>query len=182
MSEVGSFCKIASFNYELLDSSILGYIHMYNRTKKVYNQIDGTTAKLLVAGKVARVVSPSSICVLYDKKELNQYIINRDLLKCRYCNKKGNTIDHMVPKSLGGKRTLTNCVCSCRRCNKLKGNKLLVERSDVMEEILKQILIRLDNLATKDDIALINQKLDAITSQARNTGQDTGFNEVATTI
>jgi hypothetical protein len=61
-----------------------------------------------------------------------------------------------------------------------------------MEEILKQILIRLDHLATKDDInhlatkddiASINQKLDAIMSQvALNTEQDTAFNEVATTV
>ena len=35
------------------------------------------------------------------------------------------TIDHVHPKSLGGKTVWENVVCCCIKCNRRKGNKLL---------------------------------------------------------
>ncbi|MFP4321252.1 MAG: HNH endonuclease [Anaerolineales bacterium] len=34
------------------------------------------------------------------------------------------TVDHILPKSRGGKDTWTNTACACPRCNHRKGNKL----------------------------------------------------------
>ena len=33
------------------------------------------------------------------------------------------TIDHVVPRSLGGRTTWENCVLACQDCNKRKGNR-----------------------------------------------------------
>lgn len=55
-------------------------------------------------------------------------VFKRDNLSCQYCGKclkySQATIDHIVPKSLGGQSTFTNCVTSCIACNNKKGNKM----------------------------------------------------------
>jgi 5-methylcytosine-specific restriction endonuclease McrA len=54
-------------------------------------------------------------------------IFARDHYTCQYCGQtsKDLTIDHVVPRRLGGKTDWDNLVCSCRRCNTKKGDKLL---------------------------------------------------------
>jgi len=54
-------------------------------------------------------------------------IFARDGYTCQYCGYSGSdlTVDHVVPKRLGGRSTWENLVCSCRRCNTRKGDKTL---------------------------------------------------------
>jgi 5-methylcytosine-specific restriction endonuclease McrA len=51
----------------------------------------------------------------------------RDGFICQYCGTKIHpskaTIDHVIPKDLGGKNSWTNCVCSCFSCNNKKENR-----------------------------------------------------------
>ena len=56
-------------------------------------------------------------------------ILKRDQNQCQFCGVKFNdgTIDHIIPKSLGGISSFTNCVAACFPCNKKKANKLLHE-------------------------------------------------------
>lgn len=53
----------------------------------------------------------------------------RDLGTCQYCSRKINikecTIDHVVPKSKGGKHMWSNIVLSCSKCNQKKGSQML---------------------------------------------------------
>lgn len=53
-------------------------------------------------------------------------IFIRDSWRCQYCGiyltKKNATIDHVMPKSRGGKNSYNNCVASCQSCNIKKGN------------------------------------------------------------
>ncbi len=57
-----------------------------------------------------------------------QNIFKRDGNECQYCKSKKNlTIDHVIPKSRGGKSTWENLVTACRRCNTSKGSKTLEE-------------------------------------------------------
>ena len=52
-------------------------------------------------------------------------ILVRDEFRCAYCgtNKTKLTIDHIIPKSRGGKDSFENCVAACRECNNRKGNR-----------------------------------------------------------
>ena len=51
-------------------------------------------------------------------------IFYRDNFSCQYCDKKVDlTIDHVLPRSRGGKDTWDNMVTACLRCNVLKGSK-----------------------------------------------------------
>lgn len=52
-----------------------------------------------------------------------QNIFKRDNHECQYCGtSKDLTLDHLIPKSKGGKSTWTNLVTACKRCNARKGD------------------------------------------------------------
>ena len=54
-------------------------------------------------------------------------IYARDRNHCQYCGKRFPlselSIDHVTPRTLGGKSTWDNLVCSCTRCNVKKGGR-----------------------------------------------------------
>jgi 5-methylcytosine-specific restriction endonuclease McrA len=54
-------------------------------------------------------------------------VFARDNYTCQYCGyqSKDLTIDHVIPKRLGGLATWENLVCCCRKCNGKKGDKTL---------------------------------------------------------
>ena len=54
-------------------------------------------------------------------------ILRRDLRHCAYCNKRADTIDHVVPRSRGGPHSWDNCVAACKACNSKKADRLLEE-------------------------------------------------------
>lgn len=62
-----------------------------------------------------------------DVKFNRRNIYARDSSKCQYCGKKFSTtelsLDHVVPRSQGGKATWTNIVCCCIKCNVKKGGR-----------------------------------------------------------
>ncbi len=41
----------------------------------------------------------------------------------RYCGKAASTIDHVLPRSRGGKDTWENLVACCLACNNIKGDR-----------------------------------------------------------
>ncbi len=60
----------------------------------------------------------------YKRVNLSRYnIFKRDGNRCVYCNSaEGLTIDHVVPRSMGGRDSWENLVTACQRCNARKGN------------------------------------------------------------
>lgn len=55
-------------------------------------------------------------------------VIARDGGICQYgCGRKATTIDHVLPRSRGGKHEWTNVLACCSKCNSQKSNKLLSE-------------------------------------------------------
>lgn len=62
-----------------------------------------------------------------DVKFNRRNIYARDSSRCQYCGKKFSTtelsLDHVVPKSQGGKSTWDNIVCCCIKCNVKKGGR-----------------------------------------------------------
>jgi 5-methylcytosine-specific restriction endonuclease McrA len=61
-------------------------------------------------------------------------IFMRDGYTCQYCGSrtKDLTIDHVTPRSRGGKHTWENLVSACRACNHRKGGKSLEESRMVL--------------------------------------------------
>lgn len=52
-------------------------------------------------------------------------ILLRDGRKCAYCLAPATTIDHVHPRSKGGRNTWQNLVAACLKCNHKKGNRTL---------------------------------------------------------
>jgi len=56
-------------------------------------------------------------------------VLARDRRSCQFthCSRVGSTVDHVVPKSRGGRHEWTNVVAACPTCNAKKGDRLLGE-------------------------------------------------------
>ncbi len=57
-------------------------------------------------------------------RRLRDRIFDRDGRVCAYCGSSEDlSVDHILPKSLGGGDEEENLVTSCSRCNSMKGAK-----------------------------------------------------------
>lgn len=54
-------------------------------------------------------------------------VLRRDGHQCAYCGRPANTIDHVQPKSRGGRDSWENLVACCLKCNNKKSDKTLSE-------------------------------------------------------
>lgn len=54
-------------------------------------------------------------------------VLQRDLHRCAYCAGPADTVDHVHPRSRGGRHEWTNVVAACARCNHRKADRLLSE-------------------------------------------------------
>ena len=55
-------------------------------------------------------------------------VLRRDGFCCQYCSRCDHlTVDHVVPKSRGGRDTWANLVAACIRCNNRKGSRTPAE-------------------------------------------------------
>ncbi|MFP5347664.1 MAG: HNH endonuclease [Actinomycetes bacterium] len=50
-------------------------------------------------------------------------VLRRDNHRCAYCSGTAATVDHVLPRSRGGKDTWENLVACCVRCNNRKGDR-----------------------------------------------------------
>lgn len=69
--------------------------------------------------RLTRMIKRPRPIVKLSRKE----IFRRDNYTCQYCGKKSKTltVDHVIPRSLGGRTNWHNLVTACPRCNHLKG-------------------------------------------------------------
>ncbi len=71
--------------------------------------------------------------LFYDRLPRNEVKLNRrnifarDKNSCQYCGKRYPTselsLDHVIPRSMGGKSVWENMACSCTQCNIKKGGR-----------------------------------------------------------
>ncbi|MBD0345947.1 MAG: HNH endonuclease, partial [Coleofasciculus sp. Co-bin14] len=90
------------------------------------------------SGKGYRVRSPSVVILVPEQIRLTitdaervwrvppvnrREVLRRDKHACQYCGStKKLTLDHVIPRSKGGKHTWDNVVTACERCNSQKGD------------------------------------------------------------
>jgi 5-methylcytosine-specific restriction endonuclease McrA len=58
-------------------------------------------------------------------------IYRRDRYQCQYCGAKPPvaelTVDHVLPRAMGGRSTWRNCVLACLHCNRRKASRTLAD-------------------------------------------------------
>lgn len=54
-------------------------------------------------------------------------VLQRDDHRCAYCGGGADTVDHVLPRSRGGRHEWSNVVAACVRCNHRKADHLLHE-------------------------------------------------------
>lgn len=50
-------------------------------------------------------------------------VLRRDNARCGYCGASASTIDHIIPRSRGGKDSWENLMACCLKCNNIKGDR-----------------------------------------------------------
>jgi 5-methylcytosine-specific restriction endonuclease McrA len=54
-------------------------------------------------------------------------VFARDGGRCVYCDAPATSLDHVVPRSRGGRHVWENVVSCCRRCNHAKGDRVIAD-------------------------------------------------------
>jgi 5-methylcytosine-specific restriction endonuclease McrA len=97
--------------------------------------VDGIAARLRTPRTVFEVPSVLSLKYYVNAPQRGasysrRAVLERDRWTCVYCGvrpgelPKGDfTVDHIVPRSRGGRNTWTNTACACYRCNQRKADR-----------------------------------------------------------
>ncbi len=127
---------ILNSDYEPLNVCNLrrAVILLYLGKADILHAHDDDDAPRLTTGEGETFAAPSVLRLRYHVKrplpELKlsrRSIFARDNYTCQYCGVQTRdlTIDHILPKKVGGGMHWDNLVACCRRCNARKGDKLL---------------------------------------------------------
>jgi 5-methylcytosine-specific restriction endonuclease McrA len=105
----------------------------------LYSGIVRSPSIEIVIPQVIQVLSEKKIPQRDKIKFSRKNILQRDEFTCQYCGKKQAkkdlTLDHVIPKSRGGKSQWYNIVACCQKCNEEKGDRL---PSELEWKLLKQ--------------------------------------------
>ena len=86
----------------------------------------GTPSKMIMVPKVIRLLYYTKVPQV-KMRLTRQNIFERDQHSCQYCGKKFKleklTIEHILPRSRGGKNSWENLVCACIDCNRKKRDR-----------------------------------------------------------
>jgi hypothetical protein len=95
-----------------------------------YAKVSTVKGTIVIPITMAFVV-PTAPSLKPTEKVSRYMLYRRDGGRCAYCGKeisqKEATIDHIFPKSKGGKTEWENVVLACKKCNRIKDNKTLEE-------------------------------------------------------
>ena len=88
-----------------------------------------------------------------------QALLRRDNHECAYCGRHASTVDHVFPRSRGGRDEWMNTVAACSRCNGIKADRT-PEEADMMLRFQPRIVTSRDTLvlaigALGADLALL---------------------------
>jgi 5-methylcytosine-specific restriction endonuclease McrA len=59
-------------------------------------------------------------------RKTRERILRRDGYICQYCAQEADTVDHVIPRRVGGLDSDDNLVAACKRCNYSKGGRFFV--------------------------------------------------------
>lgn len=114
---------------------------LINRETEVIRTVHQDFPKPLVIANYAYYEHHSPRYFKSDQITSKYRIKQRDNHTCQYCGEPGETIDHIIPKALGGTSTWGNLCVACQKCNQHKGRKTLQEVGYKMPKIPNSIPI-----------------------------------------
>lgn len=124
----------------------------------VYDWTDWTSMEpkdggFVVAGDTQFRVPEVILLSRYDKlpnrkvKFSRRHVYRRDNYECQYCGENPGTelltIDHVMPRSRGGKTTWENCVLACLDCNSRKADRTPEECRMQLRKVPKKPMLNL---------------------------------------
>ena len=100
-------------------------IMIYDGKAKI---VEAHVGKFIGPYPVPKIISLTKyIVALWKYKKKPDYskrgVLRRDNFTCQYCGLPGNTLDHILPLSQGGKSTWLNTAAACFSCNQKKRNR-----------------------------------------------------------
>ncbi len=99
-----------------------GKVQVLRYSDRFVRCAEGTVFKIPAVLKLIKLIR-----VLYRNRVpfSKRNVLVRDGFRCAYCGQETGrlTIDHIIPKSRGGRTSFENCVSACRRCNARKGSR-----------------------------------------------------------
>jgi len=101
---------------------VKGKVQVLKESERIIRGAGGFIMKVPAVLKLIKVIRTLyKNRIPFSKKN----VLVRDGFKCGYCGKDGErlTVDHIIPKSRGGKTCFENCVACCKPCNNRKGAK-----------------------------------------------------------
>lgn len=122
--------QVLVLNFDYTPINVTSMKRGFNLVYKGKAEVIKSDTNDLIAG-VKRYIKPIIIRLLnYIKHHTRSYrpnrvrVYKRDNYECVYCGSSTHlTLDHVIPKSRGGKNTWDNLVTSCFKCNLRKGDK-----------------------------------------------------------
>ena len=97
--------------YSCIEKLYFNYVIDENKTDRIFGFKD------IIPKIIRKTIS----------EEVRNMIFERDNYKCKICSSKENlVIDHITPFSKGGVTEINNLQTLCKKCNKEKGNKIMI--------------------------------------------------------
>ena len=98
-----------------------GKVEVVEYTKKTISRVEEKMNLPRVLRMVYQVMTVYKTFAVYSRRN----VFLRDGFECGYCGRKVSqpTIDHVIPRSKGGKTIFENVVTCCGRCNEKKEDK-----------------------------------------------------------
>ena len=130
-------------------------VQVLSYSERVVNGAEGSVLRVPAVMKLVKLIRALYRArVPFSKRN----ILTRDNYRCVYCGKpeKKLTIDHIIPRSRGGKSTFENCVACCRRCNTRKGCRtpsevgMFMKRRPYQPTIAEFLRIKLNRLGLEN--------------------------------
>jgi len=127
---------VLNASYEPLNVCSLRRAHVlvYKGKAEVVEELDRplcSATRKFAWPHVIRLVHYVRVPRIVQRKISRRALFARDGWRCVYCGTASGrlTLDHVIPRSLGGESVWENVVTSCAPCNLRKGNRLLDEIS-----------------------------------------------------
>lgn len=99
-------------------------IWMIDQKRKFRAAITRELAQKYLDEGAAMIHRSDTICKLFDRRSLRDYILERDGPLCQICkDRRANKLHRIVPRSEGGIRSPANCIAVCDHCCNVKSKR-----------------------------------------------------------